>query len=96
MECFAPAGFADRLDRRGCFVFSTPSDIFLSDSFWSFRSPLSKYRIDRGDFFAFFERTDTLLDDVAWGLGLNRANGVPVRDWRSPVRNPPWKRGLVP
>jgi hypothetical protein len=62
------AGFFARIDRvvdfRAFLVFFAGTDILLSESFWSFRSAESTYRIDRGGFAGLCTRTDVLLGET--------------------------------
>jgi len=64
------AGFFGRIDRVVDFlaflVFFAGTEILLSESFWSFRSAESTYRIDRGGFAGLFTRTDVLLGETRW------------------------------
>jgi len=68
-SAFVRAGLFGRIDRvvafRAFLVFFAGTDILLSESFWSFRSAWSTYRIDRGGF-GLFTRTDVLLVETSW------------------------------
>jgi hypothetical protein len=68
VACFAPAALFDWIDRAGRFALFFSSAILLSESFWSFRSALSKYRIDRFGVVPFFARTSILLRKVPGAL----------------------------
>ena len=64
------AGFFRRIERVVDFlaflVFFAGTDILLSESFWSFRSAESTYRIDRGGLDRLLTRTDVLLGESRW------------------------------
>jgi hypothetical protein len=67
---FIRAGLFGRIDcvvaLRAFLVFFAGTDILLSESFWSFRSAESSYRIDRAGLDGLFTRTDVLLGETRW------------------------------
>src|SRR5262245_48703275 len=56
-------GRIDRVAFLAFLAFFAGTDILLSESFWSFRSAESSYRIDRGGLERLFTRTDTSSGD---------------------------------
>ena len=80
------AGFFGRIDRVVDFlaflVFFAGTEILLSESFWSFRSAESTYRIDRGGFAGLFTRTDVLLGETRWNSWVSKSKwGARAREW---------------
>jgi hypothetical protein len=59
-------GRIDRVGFRAFLAFFAGTDILLSESFWSFRSAESTYRIDRAGLDRLFTRTDVLLGETRW------------------------------
>jgi hypothetical protein len=59
-------GRIDRVAFLAFLAFFAGTDILLSESFWSFRSAESSYRIDRGGLDGLFTRTDVLLGETRW------------------------------
>jgi hypothetical protein len=59
-------GRIDRIAFLAFLAFFAGTDILLSESFWSFRSAESSYRIDRGGLDRLFTRTDILLGETRW------------------------------
>jgi hypothetical protein len=68
------SGLFERVDRvafLAFLAFFAGTDILLSESFWSFRSAESTYRIDRGGLDGLFTRTDILLGETRWNSGVS-------------------------
>ena len=59
-------GRIDRVAFRAFLAFFAGTDILLSESFWSFRSAESTYRIDRAGLDRLSTRTDVLLGETRW------------------------------
>ena len=74
-------GRIDRVAFLAFLAFFAGTDILLSESFRSFRSAESSYRIDRGGLDRLFTRTDVLLGETRWN------SRVPKSKWNARVRN---------